>query len=261
MLASKDVISQEEFRLVIHRLLELAQKNSSSPAPLLVALVGSPGSGKTTLTKKIVKALNDSGVVIAMSIPMDGYHKYRWELDKMPNREEAYIRRGAPWTFDPVKMYRHMRQLKTTLYLEAPEFDHAAKDPHEGAIVIDVQKMRHKAHEQKDHITAPIASSNEQTNKNVPVLVLVEGLYMMYKGTEDYSTLAAVFDFRLYLKCSLDVSTERLTKRHMAAWGISEEEARFRAAGSDFINAQLVATTEENADMVVHSISIEASSL
>lgn len=66
-------------------------------------LTGIPASGKTTLANFLCTRANEIistefGVknqeAVAV-IPMDGYHLPRSELDKLPNREEAYDRRGT----------------------------------------------------------------------------------------------------------------------------------------------------------------------
>ena len=113
----------------------------------MVAIAGIPGSGKTTLARKLVEGLNaraaaaaaaaapspshgdsnDDGPrregrggifqpeaaatavaattittrpVIAIAIPMDGFHYTRAQLASMPDSAFAVLRRGAPFTFD-----------------------------------------------------------------------------------------------------------------------------------------------------------------
>jgi pantothenate kinase len=59
----------------------------------------------------------------------------------LPNRTEAYARRGADWTFDAAKLLDFVRVLRqfdtdTTDIIYAPSFDHAMKDPTPDAIEI-----------------------------------------------------------------------------------------------------------------------------
>lgn len=41
-----------------------------------------------------------------------GFHLYKKQLDAMPNRNEAYARRGAHWTFDAERFVQAVRTLK-----------------------------------------------------------------------------------------------------------------------------------------------------
>ena len=87
----------------------------------IVAIAGIPGSGKTTTASRVVELLNTEFSPLSSSIPraallsMDGFHLPRATLDQLPNREEAYIRRGAPWTFDAVAFLEFMKTLGSTL--------------------------------------------------------------------------------------------------------------------------------------------------
>ena len=65
-----------------------------------------------------------------------------------------------------------------------------------------------------------------------------------------------LFDLRLYIECGLADATERLVRRHMAAWGIGREEALLRAGGSDYDNSVVVSRTARNADMVLRSVEL-----
>ena len=127
----------------------------------IVAIAGIPGSGKTTTASEVIKLLNDTPKPChsthAALLSMDGFHLSRATLDQLPNREEAYIRRGAPWTFDAEAFLKFMQRLRSWAdqpasssspsssssgpgasnpsttsedeVLYAPTFDHHTKDP------------------------------------------------------------------------------------------------------------------------------------
>ena len=233
--------------------------------PFLVALAGVPGSGKTTLSALVARLLNarapsssaprDVRMGGTTVMPMDGYHLTRAQLDAMPNPTEAHARRGAPFTFDPSALARDLCALRSTGRLAAPSFDHARKDPCPGAIRIDAATTR-------DGETAPGADPTRgdggpELAPSASVtrgVVLVEGLYLCLSAPAEWAAVTAAFDARVFLAADLDDATERLTLRHMAAWGMPREEAYGRASGSDRLNAELVDADRAAADLVVAAV-------
>ncbi|KAH9599229.1 hypothetical protein LSM04_000148 [Trypanosoma melophagium] len=244
----------------------IARKYKEAPqCRLIVGVAGRPGSGKTTVARIIAAEVRaalthnnpnceDVAVVV---MPMDGYHLYRSVLHALPNREEAVRRRGAEWTFDPRKLCRDLQAIRlpsaasiaaaaergdnrnegpphtphgrANAYYDdvyVPSFDHAVGDPVERDICIP-------------------ATAN---------IIIVEGNYLLYRGTPAWAEVNRCFDITIFLACSADICTRRLCRRHMAAWGISEAEAMKRAAGSDTTNGNLVDSTQVNADIVLHSV-------
>jgi pantothenate kinase len=75
----------------------------------------------------------------------DGFHYTKQALSKFEDIDNAFKRRGAPFTFDAAAFVRLVATLKTTpvattmepeTSIFAPSFDHAIKDPVEDAISI-----------------------------------------------------------------------------------------------------------------------------
>lgn len=115
-----------------------------TPSPWLIAIVGIPGSGKST-----VAAATASRVPGGVVVPMDGYHLPRSALNA-----DGLARRGAPDTFDPDALRADLLNLREVRHGAFPAFDHAVKDPQPEAIVVP-----------------PKAS-----------LVIVEGLYLLMRS-------------------------------------------------------------------------------
>ncbi|KLJ10045.1 hypothetical protein EMPG_14540 [Blastomyces silverae] len=129
----------------VSRLVDKAWAKFLSTPPsarLMIAISGIPGSGKTSLATAMTKRINqrysttypDADAPIATSVSMDGYHLSRAQLAAMPEPAYAIARRGAAFTFDPVKFLRLVRALRepltpTSRTFYAPSFDHAIKDP------------------------------------------------------------------------------------------------------------------------------------
>lgn len=72
----------------------------------MVGIAGSPGAGKSTVAKEVAVRLNalwlqkqgekngDTGASpteIAVAVPMDGFHLYRWQLDAMEVNPPCFL--------------------------------------------------------------------------------------------------------------------------------------------------------------------------
>jgi pantothenate kinase len=207
----------------VDRLLTLLQAGSERR---LIGLAGLPGSGKTTLATRLAAEVNRRAHPDTMlALSMDGFHLTRARLQQLPNPEEAFARRGAPWTFDPVALAARLRAVRTAAGREVvswPDFKHEIGDPVENA-----------------HIIPPSTS-----------LVLIEGLYLLYDG-DGWDAVGACCDERWYLDTPLDVAMERLIARHMAAWNWTREAAEQRVASNDRLNAEIVLRSRDHADFLL----------
>lgn len=259
--------------------------------PVMLAVAGTAGSGKTTLAKALSEVLSrglapnqkdqdpaslvDDPVSFSEStlpinsvcVPLDGYHKYRSELSAMADPETAFKRRGAPFTFSPVKYLADLKTLTHSGVVSFPAFEHEKKDPDEGAIPVNCVY---------NWVRMKDADITSLLFTEVTEVVVVEGIYTLFNGTQpDGSPVPPVtsidevhawasaatgpssgerehfYDLRVFIECPLEVSTERLTQRHMKAWGISREEAFERASGSDFDNGGIILGTRAQADVVL----------
>ena len=82
----------------------IAQKykelNQNIKRPIMAAVVGMPGSLKTTSSDILASILETEHGIPCVVLPMDGYHYSMAQLKSMPNPQEFIYRRGAPDTFD-----------------------------------------------------------------------------------------------------------------------------------------------------------------
>lgn len=189
---------------------------------LVVAVAGVPGAGKSTLVEHMHSALAQLGVT-SSTLPQDGYHYYRHELARFADPQEAFRRRGAPYTFNAAKFVESVGKLRGGGPVVAPLFDHSTKDPQEGAIVIgpDVR------------------------------VVFVEGNYVGLTD-EPWCGLAAVVDELWVVETEATLLRQRLIRRHVES-GVSAtvEEATERADGLDWQNAVYVMEHTREPDVVV----------
>ncbi|GIC85552.1 phosphoribulokinase/uridine kinase family protein [Aspergillus udagawae] len=211
--------------------------NAHSKNRFLVAIAGIPGSGKTTTAAAVARRLNaQASAKRATLLSMDGFHLSRATLDLLPNREEAYIRRGAPWTFDTARFVQFVRRLRNwadstprtfaaeTIY--APSFDHEAKDPVENGIAITDDAE----------------------------IVIIEGNYLLLDEPE-WREVAALVDYRVFVESDLQEARERVARRHVLAGIETTLEDGFRRVDSnDYLNAVTIREKLIAPDMVVHSV-------
>jgi pantothenate kinase len=192
----------------------------------MIGLVGMPGSGKSTLAARLEDELNaraGQGTLVALG--MDGFHLPKAALRAMPNPDEAFARRGAPWTFDAAGLLARLAQLRAEAGREAvpwPGFEHEVGDPVEAARTIPPDAR----------------------------IVLVEGLYLLHDDA-GWAPVARQFDERWFLDTPRELALERLALRHMRAWGFTRAQAEQRIATNDGLNGDLVLRGRERADWLV----------
>ncbi|OJJ31611.1 hypothetical protein ASPWEDRAFT_697774 [Aspergillus wentii DTO 134E9] len=223
------------------RLADLLRQNASEHPKkrFLVAIAGIPGSGKTTTASAVVNRLNSDPSSRAALLSMDGFHLSRATLDKLPNREEAYIRRGAPWTFDAPRFVTFVRQLrdwadntpvaspdspKEVIY--GPSFDHEAKDPVENGMEV----------------------TSDAT------IIILEGNYLLLDEPE-WQEISTLVDYRVFVDADLQEARGRVARRHVKA-GIEKtlEDGFRRVDSNDYLNGITIKLKLIAPDLVVQSL-------
>lgn len=226
---------ESTYRMLASRAIERftsLQVNATKPQRLLIVIAGTPGSGKTTIATNVAAVITRDhthcGSPSVVVLGMDGYHLRRDVLDKLPNSREAYIRRGAPWTFDAEAVVALAERCKSgiTETIYAPTFNHAEKDPVENGVVI------------------PAGTG----------IVLFEGLYLLL-DTEPWSRIADIADDCWYVNVDAGVAKERVAARHVMA-GIEPniESGRSRVEANDEINGNYIAKHSIRRDITVQSV-------
>jgi pantothenate kinase len=215
----------------------------------LVAVAGPPGSGKTTIAEKVVNILNTEQsfhneehkpkTTFATCISIDGFHYSRGVLDEFLNKEEAYLRRGAPWTFDIdaiLKFIKRVRLFANRKYpariehseeiILAPSFDHSIKDPVPNSIPLEPDVR----------------------------VVVFEGNYLLLNEGR-WQEIPSFMDLTIFVDVDLEETRSRIAKRHVAS-GIEPNliEAYNRVDKNDYLNGKLVKEKSMCADIVVLSV-------
>ncbi|MFE3850978.1 nucleoside/nucleotide kinase family protein [Streptomyces griseorubiginosus] len=185
----------------------------------VLGIAGSPGSGKTTLAERLVRALNGSGEPWVAHVPMDGFHLADVELDRLGLRD----RKGAPETFDAAgyaALLRRLREERDDEIVYAPGFERVLEQPLAGAIPV-----------------FPTAR-----------LIVTEGNYLLL-----WPRVRSQLDEVWFCELDENERLRRLIARH-EQFGKTHEEAVAWVLRSDQPNARLVAATRDRADLVVPAL-------
>lgn len=183
---------------------------ASTGSRLLIAIVGAPASGKSTLAQKLVKTINEFVAGAAMALSMDGFH---FDDDVLIPRGWR-SRKGAPHTFDVASFHDVLVRLRTNNepFVVAPRFDRSTESSRSAAIAID-RTVR---------------------------IVVVEGNYLLYDG-KPWASLAELFDESIFI----DVDEETLEARLRERWsshGVTVVESARRIFENDLPNGRTVRT-------------------
>jgi len=181
---------------------------------VLIAIVGAPGAGKSTLAETFVEALAPR----AGLVPMDGFHYSQ----RMLNHLDRAKRKGAPDTFDAeglAALLTRVRDASGPVF--APTFDRSIEEPIAAGTVVP---------ERAD-------------------IVIVEGNYLLLDDGA-WSSVSAQFDEAWYLRIPHETRLGRLLARHMKH-GRSEAAAREWVMRVDEANAKLIEATADRADLIL----------
>jgi pantothenate kinase len=193
-------------------------------------------SGKTTVATAVADRLNNQVQEdCAIVIPMDGWHIPKKELLENFDEENGMMRRGAPHTFDAKKMFIDLTTAKQNRCGSLPIYCREISDPVPNGVAL---KQSHR-------------------------IVLVEGLYILWKDDEEWKKIHDLFDERWFVKCpTREEQIERLIQRSGRTWSPDKKErwgewpegARKRAEANDVRNMDLIEPCEKYADEVILSL-------
>ncbi len=187
----------------------------------ILGIVGTPASGKSTLSKWLCNAVNQGGQeAAAVIVPMDGFHRYNDELERLKQRHL----KGTPETFDGEKFIRCLKRIhnEANENINLPEYDRTrSNDPIENAIVV---RPEHK-------------------------LIIIEGNYLLME-TSPWHEVKKLLSESWYLSRSIEARHPALIQRHING-GMTREQAEAKVASTDLPNSILVEQTKHRADRVL----------
>ncbi len=206
-------------------LADRARSLTAGNTRAILAVVGAPGSGKTTLVLQLLDILRASPPTGSpvhdwiAHLPMDGFHL----ADKELQRLGRLGRKGAPDTFDAAGFVATLRRIQenTDAVVYAPGFERKLEQPIAGSIAIPREAR----------------------------LVVTEGLYLLHdKG--DWSRAVPYFNESWYCQIDDGLRHTRLVDRHVA-FGKSAPEAARWVSEVDEPNAAAVSRSRPRATLVV----------
>jgi pantothenate kinase len=212
MPSSSDAQTEGLLRELVARLVALASQGRR-----MVAIVGPPGSGKSTFSCELCRRLNACTPGLAAAVQMDGFHYD----DAVLQAQGTLARKGAPFTFDVGGLRSLLERLRANREAEiaVPVFDRALEVSRAGAQLIP---------------------------RSVP-LILVEGNYLLL-DEEPWRELRPLFDFSVALLVPPAELERRLVDRWVAL-GLDRSVAEERARNNDLENARRVMAHSAPADI------------
>ena len=184
-------------------LVALAQELLARPGRQVIAIVGAPGAGKSTLVERLAESLADTAI-----LPMDGFHYDDAVLHAMGRRPW----KGAPDTFDVGGLRSVLMRLR---------------DPAEGAVAVPVFDRDLEISRGSARIIGPEIR-----------LILAEGNYLLLDA-DPWRSLRPHFDATVMIEVPEAELRRRLRQRWLGH-GLTEAQIDFKLDQNDVPNGRLV---------------------
>lgn len=194
----------------------LAAASTGPGGRAIVGLCGPPGAGKSTTAFRLRDALGTERVAV---VQLDGFHLATAVIAGTP----LAARRGAVDTFDAGGFASLVERVRANdePVVYAPSFERDLEEPINASVAV---RREHDA-------------------------VIVEGNYLLAEGPE-WARVRSCLDEVWYLHTDPRLRLPRLVQRHVAS-GKSPAAADEWVAGSDEVNARLIASTADRADRLL----------
>ena len=198
---------------------QIVEMESKAHRRIAIGLAGGPGTGKSTLAAELVTLLDTIHPGQAALVPMDGFHMKHDKIVAMGQTDY----KGAPHTFEGAGFVSFLHHLKhANEAVSGPGYSRKIEDVVENAFTV-----------------AP----------EVRILV-VEGNYLLLPEGP-WAGVRALLDYAVFLEVPRELVEARLLRRHGEEGLFSEERNRAHITRNDLPNYDLVAGTQDRADLVI----------
>ena len=192
-------------------------KEKSKNKKTFVGIVGAPCSGKSTISKQLIKILNkDSNIASLLS--MDGFHYD----NKILKNKNMLDKKGSYKSFDVIGFLSCIKVLKQAKYnISVPIFDR-----------------------KKD-----ITIANTKIIKKNTKIVLIEGNYLLL-NKKYWQKISSFLDISIFL----DVDMKTLKQRAINRWiyyGLKQKEAKKRVINNDMKNTKIMRKYSKKANFIL----------
>ena len=195
----------------VSEIAKVIAEMAQGSARFIVALVGPPGAGKSTLSQLLADALGDAAILQG-----DGFHYDNAILEALGRRQ----RKGAPDTFDVAGLESVLHRIRGGEEVVVPVFDRPLDLARAGA--------------------ARIAGDAR--------FVIVEGNYLTLDAAP-WSALRPLFDVTVLIDVPRNELEKRLMRRWLDL-GWSADKAAHWVASNDMPNVDLVQAQGGSADIL-----------
>lgn len=203
-------------RLVPH-ILEM--ESAARGQRIAIGLAGGPGVGKSTLAAELVTLLDAVHPGSAALVPMDGFHMKHAKLEALGQTDY----KGAPHTFEGAAFVSFLHHLKhATGPVSGPGYSRKIEDTVDDAFTVQPEAR----------------------------ILIVEGNYLLLTQGP-WAGVKSLLDYAVFVSVPRDLVEARLLKRHAAEGLFTEERNRAHIARNDLPNYDLVAASQDRADLVI----------
>ncbi|MEQ1899863.1 MAG: nucleoside/nucleotide kinase family protein [Devosia sp.] len=205
--------------MALVRLEAEARRLLVKPGRSLLGIAGGPGTGKSTLARRLVDELNAGAPNLAAYVPMDGFHMKHAKLEALGKVAD----KGMPHTFEGAEFADFLTRLRAAHEeVDGPGYSRKIEDVVEDAFTVHAETR----------------------------LLVVEGNYLLL-ASSPWWRIKPLLDLSVFIEVPRETVRTRLMKRHAEEGLFTEERNRAHIERVDLPNFDLVMRSKPRADIAI----------